>query len=169
MSMWTLRSAALLGALALAACATAEPPPPPPPPADILTTAARTGEFDTLVSALRVTGVAATLQSRGPLTLFAPTDAAFAALPEGTMETLLLPENQDKLAQLLSYHILQTRVSARDLAGSRLALPTLEGDAVEIDATGPKVRVDRATILTPDIEATNGIIHAIDHVLIPPM
>ncbi len=133
---------------------------------DIVDTAASAGDFNTLVAAVQAAGLVDTLKGEGPFTVFAPTDAAFAKLPEGTVESLLLPENRDQLVAVLTYHVLPGAVMSSDIAGKMLEAETVQGSAVEIDARDG-VTVDGATVTTADIAATNGVIHVIDAVILP--
>ena len=112
-------------------------------------------------------GLEETLRSPGPFTVFAPTDDAFAALPEGTVEDLLMPENQDQLVAILTYHVVPGTVMAADAAGSVVELETAQGDFLTVDGTGDGVTVNGANVVTADIEADNGVIHVIDAVIIP--
>ena len=126
------------------------------------------GNFSTLLAAAEAAGLSETLnKGEGPFTVFAPTDAAFEALPEGTVEDLLKPENKEKLAGILSYHVVPGKVMAADLAGQTTTTKTVEGSDVTIDATGDAVKVGEATVTQTDIEAANGVIHVIDTVIMP--
>ena len=133
--------------------------------ADIVDTAAAAGSFTTLLAAADAAGLVDALRGESPLTVFAPTDEAFAALPAGTVETLLKPENKDQLAAILKLHVISGKVKSKDLAGKTLIADTL-GGAVNIDATNG-VKVNDAAVTTADIRASNGIIHVIDKVLLP--
>lgn len=134
---------------------------------DIVDTAIGAGNFKTLVAAVQAAGLEETLRGAGPFTVFAPTDAAFAALPAGTVEDLLKPENKDKLVSILTYHVVPGKVMSTDLTEGMKA-KTVNGAEVTITLDGgPKV--DGAAISTPDIEATNGVIHVIDAVIMPKM
>jgi uncharacterized surface protein with fasciclin (FAS1) repeats len=135
--------------------------------ADIVDTAAGAGSFNTLVAAVEAAGLAETLKGDGPFTVFAPTDEAFAKLPEGTVEDLLKPENQDQLVTILTYHVVPGETMSADLAGQSLEVETVEGSMVAIDATGDAVMVDDATVIQADVEADNGVIHVIDTVIMP--
>ena len=137
--------------------------------ADIVDTAVEAGSFQTLVAAVEAAGLVDTLKGEGPFTVFAPTDEAFAALPEGTVESLLEPENRDQLIAILTYHVVPGAVRSGDLAGQELDVETLQGETVAIDATDGAVTVDDATVVQADIEADNGVIHVIDTVIMPPM
>jgi len=133
---------------------------------DIVDTAVTAGKFDTLVAAVQAADLVATLKSNGPFTVFAPTDEAFAALPAGTVENLLKPENKDQLIAVLTYHVVPGKVMSSDIAGKDLEVKTVQGSMVEIDATNG-VKIDGANVMTADIEASNGVIHVIDKVILP--
>ncbi len=136
---------------------------------DIIDTAVANGSFNTLAAALTAAGLIQTLKGAGPFTVFAPTDAAFAALPAGTVESLLQPDAKDKLVQILTYHVVSGKVMSSDLAGKSLTPAIVEGSTVSVDATGAQVHVNTATatVTTADVDCTNGVIHVIDKVLIP--
>ncbi|MGJ3263819.1 MAG: fasciclin domain-containing protein [Salinarimonas sp.] len=134
---------------------------------DIVDVAIAADDFTTLVAAVDAAGLVETLKGEGPFTVFAPTDAAFAALPEGTVETLLQPENRDQLVAILTYHVIPGAVMSSDIAGQEVMPETVQGSTLSIDATGDAVMVNNATVVTADVEATNGVIHIIDTVLIP--
>jgi uncharacterized surface protein with fasciclin (FAS1) repeats len=133
--------------------------------ADIVDTAVAAGSFKTLVTAVKAAGLVKTLKGKGPYTVFAPNDAAFAKLPPGTVESLL--KNKAKLATILKYHVVPGRVKAADVAGKSLKVTTAAGLPVNVDGTFG-VRVNDAHVIQPDIEASNGVIHVIDTVLLPP-
>jgi uncharacterized surface protein with fasciclin (FAS1) repeats len=134
---------------------------------DIVDTAVAAGSFNTLAAALTAAGLVETLKGEGPFTVFAPTDAAFAALPAGTVEDLLKPENKDKLVAVLTYHVVPDKVMSTDLSEG-LKAATVQGSEVTITLEGgPKV--DGAVISTPDVAASNGVIHVIDSVILPKM
>ncbi len=133
---------------------------------DIVDTAAAAGSFGTLLAAAEAAGLVETLKGPGPFTVFAPTDAAFAALPAGTVEDLLKPENKDKLVSILTYHVLPAKVMSTDLSEG-LKAATVQGAEVTITLEGG-AKVNGAPISTADIEATNGVIHVIDAVILPP-
>ena len=134
---------------------------------DIVDTAVGAGSFTTLVAAVQAAGLVDTLKGEGPFTVFAPTDAAFAALPAGTVEDLLKPENKDKLVAILTYHVVPGKVMSTDLTEGMKA-KTVQGAEVTITLEGgPKV--NGAVISGPDIATTNGVIHVIDAVILPPM
>ena len=132
---------------------------------DIVDTASAAGSFTTLLAAAEAAGLVDTLKSEGPFTVFAPTDEAFAALPEGTVDTLLLPENKDQLAAILTYHVVAGKVMSTDLVDDTEAM-TVQGTTVMIDLDNG-VMIDGATVTAADIEATNGVIHVIDKVMLP--
>ena len=134
---------------------------------DIVDTAVGAGTFTTLVAAVTAAGLVDTLKGEGPFTVFAPTDAAFAALPAGTVEDLLKPENKDKLTAILTYHVVPGKVMAADLTEGMKAA-TVNGTEVTITLDGG-AKVNGAVISTADIAATNGVIHVIDTVIMPPM
>lgn len=135
-------------------------------PKDIVDTAVAAGSFGTLAAALGAADLVDALKSEGPFTVFAPTDAAFAKLPEGTVETLLKPENKDQLVAILKYHVVAGKVMAADVVGLEKAT-TLQGQSVKID-TEDGVKVGGAKVTATDIEASNGVIHVIDSVILPP-
>jgi uncharacterized surface protein with fasciclin (FAS1) repeats len=135
--------------------------------ADIVDTAVAAGSFTTLVAAVQAAGLVETLKGAGPFTVFAPTDEAFAKLPAGTVEDLLKPENKDQLVAVLTYHVIPGKVMAADIAGKELETATVQGSNVDINATGDAVMVDGATVVTADVEASNGVIHVIDAVILP--
>lgn len=132
----------------------------------IVTNAAQADNLKTLVAAVKAAGLVDALNAEGPMTVFAPTDQAFAKLPAGTVENLLKPENKDQLVAILTYHVVPGKVMSSDLAGKKLSAKTLEGSEVKIDASS-SVMVDEATVVVADIEASNGVIHVIDTVIIP--
>lgn len=134
---------------------------------DIIDTAVGAGNFTTLVAAVEAAGLVDTLKGEGPFTVFAPTDEAFAALPAGTVEDLLKPENKDKLASILTYHVVPGKVMSGDLTEGMKAA-TVQGDEVTITLDGG-AKVDGANVTTADIEAKNGVIHVIDAVIMPAM
>lgn len=132
---------------------------------DIVDTAVEAGTFTTLVAAVQAADLVDTLKGDGPFTVFAPTDEAFAALPEGTVETLLQPENKDQLVAVLTYHVVPRKVMSSDLADG-MAAQTVQGDEVTIGTTGG-VTVNEANVVSADIETSNGVIHVIDSVILP--
>ena len=135
---------------------------------DIVDTAVAAGSFGTLVAAAWTAGLEDTLRGDGPFTVFAPTDEAFAALPPGTVESLLRPENRDQLVAVLTYHVVAGDVRAAQVVGMTSA-PTVQGQPIQIAVEGGSVRLnDSATVTTPDIACSNGVIHVIDRVILPP-
>ena len=134
---------------------------------DIVDTAVEAGQFQTLAAALEAAGLVSTLKGAGPFTVFAPTDEAFAKLPAGTVESLLEPENKDKLVAILTYHVVSGAVPASDVVNLTEA-PTVNGASVEISVDGGTVMVNDATVTATDIMTSNGVIHVIDTVLLPP-
>jgi uncharacterized surface protein with fasciclin (FAS1) repeats len=150
--------------LALTACAQ-------PQGDDIVDIAAGNPDFSTLVAAVQAAGLVDTLKSDGPFTVFAPTNAAFAALPAGTLDSLLLPENKDTLTSILTYHVVPGQVTAGDVLGTRQNVATVNGATVDVNGQAGKlgtgVKVNDANVTTADIFATNGVIHVIDKVLLP--
>jgi transforming growth factor-beta-induced protein len=182
-------SVILIAGFALAACAPAATPAPAAMPAstdaptavsmpsampteapaakDIVDTAVGNGNFTTLVAALQAAGLADTLKGAGPFTVFAPTDDAFKKLPAGTVDNLLKPENKDKLKAILLYHVVSGAVMAKD-AAMLTSAKTVEGDEIKIKADNGSVMINDAKVVTPDIQTSNGVIHVIDSVLLPP-
>jgi uncharacterized surface protein with fasciclin (FAS1) repeats len=132
---------------------------------DIVDTAVDAGTFSTLVAAVEAAGLVDTLKGEGPFTVFAPTDEAFAALPEGTVENLLKPENIDQLTAILTYHVVPGKVMSTDLTDDMMAT-TVQGSDVKIDLDNG-VMVQDATVTAADIEASNGVIHVINKVILP--
>jgi uncharacterized surface protein with fasciclin (FAS1) repeats len=136
-------------------------------PADIVDTAVAAGSFKTLVAAVQAAGLVDALKGEGPLTVFAPTDEAFAALPAGTVEELLKPENKAKLAAILTYHVVAGKVTAADVVKLESAT-TLQGQDVKIAVKDGKVMINNATVVKAYIMTSNGVIHVIDTVILPP-
>lgn len=133
--------------------------------ADIVDTAVSAGSFNTLVAAVQAADLVGTLKGDGPFTVFAPTDEAFAKLPEGTVETLLKPENQDQLIAILTYHVVPSKVMAADVATGEA--PTVNGKPLAVLVSSNGVMVGDANVVKTDIGASNGVIHVIDTVLLP--
>ena len=133
---------------------------------DIIETATDAGTFTILLAAVKAAGLGPTLTGKGPITLFAPTDDAFAKLPKGTMENLLKLENKEKLQHLLTFHVVMGRVTSREFLGKRLEAATAEGGTLLIDAT-KGIMVEDAKVIKADLVADNGFIHVIDTVMIP--
>jgi uncharacterized surface protein with fasciclin (FAS1) repeats len=136
------------------------------PKPDIVATAISAGQFNTLVAAVKAAGLVEVLQGDGPFTVFAPTDEAFAKLPEGTVADLLKPENKEKLKAVLTYHVVPGRVMAKDVVGIRSA-KTVQGQSLQVSIEDGTPMVDNARIVATDIEASNGVIHVIDTVVLP--
>ena len=132
---------------------------------DIVDTAVSAGSFETLAAALTAADLIDTLKGEGPFTVFAPTDAAFAALPEGTVETLLKPENRDQLVKILTYHVVPGKVMSSDLVDGMKAT-TVMGEDITVSLTDG-VSINKAAVVTADIETSNGVIHVIDSVILP--
>jgi uncharacterized surface protein with fasciclin (FAS1) repeats len=132
---------------------------------DIVAVAAGAGQFNTLVAAVKAAGLVETLQGKGPFTVFAPTDEAFAKLPEGTVESLLKPENKEKLVAILTYHVLAGKVASADV--KTMMAKTVNGKELDIKVNDGVVKVDGAKVVKADVMASNGIIHVIDTVLLP--
>ena len=153
--------------LALVACLAAVSPARAQQTRDIVDTAVAAGSFKTLAKALAAADLVGTLKGPGPFTVFAPTDEAFAKLPAGTLDNLLKAENKAMLVRVLTYHVLPGRVMAADVVKVSSA-KAVGGDALHITVTGGTVMVDNARVVRTDIVATNGVIHVIDHVLLPP-
>jgi uncharacterized surface protein with fasciclin (FAS1) repeats len=139
----------------------------PAAPKDIVATASAAGTFTTLVAALQAADVASTMRSAGPFTVFAPTDAAFAKLPAGTADDLLKPENKAMLQAVLKYHVVAGDIRAAQVV-TLTSATTLQGGKVAITVSGPTVKVNDATVTAADVLASNGVIHVIDTVLLPP-
>ncbi len=132
---------------------------------DIVATAEAAGNFKTLVAAVKAAGLVDTLKGKGPFTVFAPTDEAFAKLPAGTVEELLKPENKKKLTDILTYHVLAGKVMAADV--KTMEAKTVQGSSAAVKVADGKVTIDKANVIKTDIEASNGVIHVIDTVIIP--
>ncbi len=132
---------------------------------DIVAVAEGAGKFTTLCAAVKAAGLVETLQGKGPFTVFAPTDEAFAKLPKGTLEDLLKPENKEKLAGILTYHVLAGKVMAADV--KTMEAKTVNGQKLNLVAEDGKVSVNKAKVIMADVAASNGVIHAIDTVLMP--
>ena len=138
-------------------------------PGTIVDVASSNSDFSTLVAAVSAADLVSTLQSAGPFTVFAPTNAAFAKLPAGTVNTLLKPENKAQLVSILTYHVVSGKVPASTvvtLNGKSVA--TVQGASVRITVNGGKVKVNNANVTAVDIQASNGVIHVVDAVLMPP-
>jgi uncharacterized surface protein with fasciclin (FAS1) repeats len=133
---------------------------------DIVDLAVETDILSTLVEAVKAGGLVETLKSDGPFTVFAPTNEAFAALPKGTLEDLLKPENKDQLVAVLTYHVVPAKVMSTDLKDGQMA-ETVQGSKVKVDL-GDGVKINDANVVKADIEASNGVVHVIDKVILPP-
>jgi uncharacterized surface protein with fasciclin (FAS1) repeats len=134
---------------------------------DIVETAVAAGSFKTLAAALQAADLVDTLKGKGPFTVFAPTDEAFARLPAGTVENLLKPENRGQLKRVLTYHVVSGKVMSSDVVKLHSAT-AVSGDTIRIRVANGTVMVDDARVVTPDIAASNGVIHVIDSVILPP-
>lgn len=132
---------------------------------DIVAVASGAGSFNTLVAAVKAAGLVETLQGKGPFTVFAPTDEAFAKLPKGTVENLLKPENKDKLVAILTYHVVAGKVMAADV--KTMKAKTVNGQSLDVQVGDGGVTVDKAKVIKTDVAASNGVIHVIDTVVLP--
>ncbi len=150
-----IAASAMLAASAFAASA-----------ANIVETAKGAGQFNTLLAAAKAAGLAPTLSGKGPFTVFAPTDAAFAKLPKGTVQTLLKPENKRKLAALLKYHVVAGEIEAADIKPGRSHVKTVNGKSVTVRKYGG-VSINGVKVVAADVKASNGVIHVINRVLMP--
>lgn len=167
-SFLAIATLAVVGvALSMTFTTFANQPAKPMAKKDIVETAIAAGQFKTLTAALQAAGLVDTLKGKGPFTVFAPTDAAFAKLPAGTVEDLLKPENKQKLVAILTYHVVAGRVTAAQVMKMDSA-KTVEGQDVSIHTDMGKVMINDATVVKADIECSNGVIHVIDTVLMPP-
>ena len=167
--MKNLKSLLLTGALALSAVsAIAGIAKSPAPGQDVVDTAVGAPNFKTLVAAVKAAGLVDALKGDGPFTVFAPTDAAFAKLPKGTVESLLKPENKDKLVKILTYHVVPGKVLAADVVKLKngTAVKTLQGQSIKV-TNKQGVKVDKSKVIKTDILCSNGVIHVIDTVLLP--
>jgi uncharacterized surface protein with fasciclin (FAS1) repeats len=134
---------------------------------DLIETATASGQFTTFLKAVEATNLTTVLKTQQGLTLFAPTDAAFAALPAGELDKLMLPENAATLQKVLTYHLINARVDSSKIAGAKGDVKTVEGSAVTLDGSGAKPMIDGAAIVQADVSTTNGVLHVIDKVLMP--
>ena len=164
--MQNLRSARMICALLIATCLVVLPATAGQKAVqkDIVDTAVNAGSFNTLVTAVKAAGLVDTLKGDGPFTVFAPTDEAFAKLPEGTLEALL--EDKEKLTAILTYHVVAGKKAAADVVGAE-SLGTVQGSDLQVD-TSSGVKVGGASVVQTDIHTSNGVIHVIDTVLLPP-
>ena len=135
-------------------------------PHDIVDTAIAAGSFKTLVAAVTAAGLTDTLKGKGPFTVFAPSDDAFAKLPAGTVENLVKPENKAKLGAILAYHVMEGKVMAADV--KTMKAPTANGAMLNVKVSNGKVTVNNAKVVKADVKASNGVIHVVDTVLMPP-
>lgn len=138
--------------------------------ADIVDTAVKAGSFKTLVAAVKAAGLVDTLKGKGPFTVFAPTDAAFAKLPKGTLQSLLKPQNKRRLASILTYHVVAGKYDAKRITGARAkqyGIRSVQGSRIAVDLR-KGVKVSGANVIKTDIAASNGVIHVIDSVMLPP-
>jgi uncharacterized surface protein with fasciclin (FAS1) repeats len=136
------------------------------PTNDIVDTAVAAGSFKTLVAAVQAAGLVDTLKGKGPFTVFAPSDAAFAKLPAGTVEDLVKPENKAKLTQILTLHVLPGAIMAKDVAGKQMSPKSVQGEELQVDGTNG-VTVSGSNVSSADIACSNGVIHVIDTVIMP--
>jgi uncharacterized surface protein with fasciclin (FAS1) repeats len=176
MKIRSLAVAAVAASFLLAACgsdsdsATTTAPPTTEAPAaagDIVAVASGNPDFSTLVAAVQAAGLVETLQGPGPFTVFAPTNEAFAALPAGLVDKLLLPENKDTLVKILTYHVVSGKVMAADVKPGDV--PSVEGSTIAVTVEGGTVKLNgSSTVTATDVEASNGVIHVIDAVIVPP-
>jgi len=160
------RAVSVISALLLGVATAASAAPPSAASKDIVDTAVAAGNFNTLVAAVQAAGLVDTLKGAGPFTVFAPTDAAFAKLPAGTLQELLKPENKEKLVAILTYHVVPGDVTSKQVAKLTEA-KTVEGNDVKFTVENGKVMVNNADVVKADIECSNGVIHVIDKVLLP--
>ncbi|MBD2179018.1 fasciclin domain-containing protein [Pseudanabaena sp. FACHB-1998] len=136
---------------------------------NIVQVAVANGSFKTLVAAVKAAGLVDTLSSKGPFTVFAPTDAAFAKLPPGTVENLLKPENKAALVKFLTYHVVGGKaIAAKSIKAGSTLVKTVDGGSVKVTKTSKGVVIDNSKVITADVPASNGVIHVIDSVLLPP-
>ena len=133
---------------------------------DIVDTAIKAGNFNTLVAAVQAAELVETLKSKGPFTVFAPTDEAFSKLDKATLESLLKPENKDQLVAILTYHVVAGKVMSTDITGN-MEPATVNGSTINITLDNGKVMINDATVISADVDTDNGVIHVIDTVLIP--
>jgi uncharacterized surface protein with fasciclin (FAS1) repeats len=160
-SIRTIGIASLLAAAAIIGTVRAETPASK----DIVAVASSAGTFKTLVAAVQAAGLVETLEGKGPFTVFAPTDEAFAKLPAGTLESLLKPENKEKLAAILTYHVVSGKVMSADVKTGMVK--TVNGKELDVKAWSGKVSVNGAKVTAADVAASNGVIHVVDTVLLP--
>jgi len=169
-AMKTLKSlllVAVIGLFAFAGNAHAQCESYPSKTQNIVDLAGTSNDLSTLVAAVKAGDLVETLQGEGPFTVFAPTNAAFEALPKGTLESLLKPENKDKLVQILTYHVVSGKIKSSDLKDGMMA-KTVQGKDIKIKISGSKVNINEANVATADLMASNGVVHVIDKVILPP-
>jgi uncharacterized surface protein with fasciclin (FAS1) repeats len=135
---------------------------------NIVEVAVANGSFKTLVAAVKAAGLVDTLSGKGPFTVFAPNDAAFAKLPAGTVETLLKPENKAALVKLLTYHVVAGKIEAKDIKAGSVLVKTVDGGSIKVTKSSKGVVIDNSKVIAADVKASNGVIHVIDNVLLPP-
>ena len=157
----------VIGSLAIAGTANAQCESYSSKKSDIVDLAISTEDLSTLVAAVKAGDLVETLKGDGPFTVFAPTNAAFEALPEGTLESLLKPENKEKLIKILTYHVVAGKVKSTDLQNGMNA-QTVQGGDLKVNIMGSKVSINDASVTSADIMATNGVVHVIDKVILPP-
>lgn len=134
---------------------------------DIVDLAVSQDNLSTLVAAVKAAGLVETLKGEGPFTVFAPTNEAFEALPEGTLEMLLKPENKDKLIAILTYHVVPGEVESSGLSDG-MSVATVEGNEIDVAIDGESVMINEASVVSADVDASNGVVHVIDQVILPP-
>jgi uncharacterized surface protein with fasciclin (FAS1) repeats len=135
---------------------------------NIVEVAVANGSFKTLVAAVKAAGLVETLSGKGPFTVFAPTDAAFAKLPEGTIRELLKPENKATLIKVLTYHVVAGKVESKDIKNGSVLANTVEGNSIKVTKNSKGVIIDNSKVIAADVKVSNGVIHVIDTVLLPP-
>ena len=166
-TMRLLFLATVIGLFAMTGNANAQCESYPSGKSDIVELAASTKDLSTLVAAVKAGELVTTLKGEGPFTVFAPTNAAFDALPEGTLESLLKPENKHKLVKILTYHVVSGKVKAGDLKDGMMA-KTVQGKDIKVKISGGKVSINDANVTSADVIAANGVVHVIDKVILPP-
>jgi len=138
------------------------------PTGNIVQVAVSNGSFKTLVAAVKAAGLVDVLSGKGPFTVFAPTDEAFAKLPKEKVEFLLMPENKDALVKVLTYHVVSGKVLAKDIKAGSVLVPTVEGGSIKVTKSAKGVVIDGSKVVAADVKTSNGVIHVIDTVLLPP-
>ncbi len=166
-TFWGVLLGGLIGVTLFVAGVTANSTPAQASERDIVETAVAAGQFNTLAKALQAAGLVETLKGKGPFTVFAPTDEAFAKLPAGTLESLLKPENKARLTAILTYHVVPGKLLAADVVKQN-SLKTVQGSSLRVSVkAGSNVLVDNARVVKTDILCSNGVIHVIDSVVLP--